>query len=65
VQDNPELRTETLTWIIKQKDAIKLADAKELIKPLVACLSDKTPTIRNMSEQVICDVMPITGYAPF
>lgn len=65
VQDNPELRTEALSWIIKHKDSIKSAENKELIKPLVSCLSDKTPAIRSMAEQVITEVMPITGYAPF
>ncbi len=63
--DNPELRTEMFNWIIKNKDSIKLCgpDAlKELTKPLVECLSDKTPAIRNLSEEVICTVMPLTGY---
>lgn len=50
VQENPELRTEALGWIIKNKDAIKSSDTKELIKPLVSCLSDKTPAIRGLAE---------------
>jgi len=65
VQDNPELRTEALSWIIKHKDSIRSAENKELIKPLVSCLSDKTPAIRSMAELVISEVMPITGYTPF
>lgn len=67
-QDNPELRTEMLQWIIKNKDSIKLcgADAlKEITKPLVECLSDKTPAIRNLTDEVICSVMPLTGYPAF
>lgn len=47
--ENPELRSEMLTWIIKNKESIKLCgpDAlKEMTKPLVECLSDKTPAIR-------------------
>lgn len=67
-QDNPELRTEMLTWIIKNKDSIKLCtpDAlKEMTKPLVECLTDKTPAIRNFGEEVICAVMPLTGYPQF
>ena len=66
--DNPELRTEMLQWIIKNKDSVKLclADAlKEITKPLVDCLSDKTPAIRNLAEEVILSVMPLTGYPAF
>jgi cytoskeleton-associated protein 5 len=67
-QDNPELRTEMLTWILKNKDAIKLCQAdalKEMTKPLVDCLSDKTPAIRNLAEEVITLVMALTGYPAF
>lgn len=67
-QDNPELRSEMLGWVIKSKDAIKLVapdGLKECCKPLVECLSDKTPAIRGQAEQVILNVMPLTGYAPF
>lgn len=41
VQENPELRTEALKWIIKQKEFIKTSELKDLVKPLVSCLSDK------------------------
>lgn len=54
-----------LGWVIKNKESIKLVAAdgiKEMIKPLVECLSDKTPAIRNAAEEVICAVMPIAGY---
>jgi hypothetical protein len=54
-----------LKWIIKNKDHIKKAEVKELVKPLVSCLSDKTPAIRNMAEEVISCVMPLTGYTVF
>lgn len=67
-QDNPELRSEMLGWVIKNKDSIKLVapDAlKECCKPLVECLSDKTPAIRSAAEEVILNVMPLTGYPSF
>lgn len=67
-QDNPELRTEMLGWIIKNKEAIKLCQPdqiKELIKPLVECLLDKTPALRSAADEVICNVMPLVGYPPF
>lgn len=50
VQENPELRNEALTWIIKYKDSIKNTEVKELVKPMVSCLNDKVPGIRNMAE---------------
>jgi hypothetical protein len=48
--ENPELRTEVFTWILKNKDFIKTIDAKEIVKPLVTCLSDKSGNIRGMAE---------------
>lgn len=64
-QENPELRTEALKWIIKNKDAIKTSEVKEIVKALVSCLSDKTPAIRTMGEEVCVYVMPYTGYQAF
>lgn len=62
-QENPELRSEALKWILKNKDAIKTSETtKEFVKALVSCLSDKAPTIRNMAEEVSTHVMPLTGY---
>ena len=54
--DNPELRSEMLQWIIKNKDSIKLCTPealKDLCKPLVECLTDKTPAIRNFADEVM------------
>ena len=68
LQDNPELRTEMLTWTIKNKDSVKLCTPeilKEMSKPLVDCLLDKTPAIRNLADEVLCTVMPLTGYPAF
>ena len=50
VQENPELRTEGLTWIIKNKEAIPNTEIKEMVKPLVSCLCDKAPPVRAMAE---------------
>lgn len=61
-QENPELRSEALKWIIKQKDAIKSSEYKEMVKPLVSCLSDKTPAIRSLAEECASYVMPLTGF---
>lgn len=57
-----------LQWVIKNKESIKLCTPealKELTKPLVECLSDKTPAIRNFGEEVIYHVMLQTGYPAF
>lgn len=53
LQDNPELRTEMLGWVIKNKDSIKCVSIeamKECCKPLIECLTDKTGAIRNLAE---------------
>lgn len=65
VQENPELRTEALTWIIKNKDSIKNTELKELVKPLVSCLCDKAPPVRGWAEQIVGDVMLLTGSQAF
>ncbi len=67
-QENPELRTEMLGWVIKNKESLKQCTPdvhKELVKPFVECLSDKTPSIRNSAEELICSLMPLAGYGPF
>lgn len=63
--ENPELRTEGLKWITENKDAIKDADTKEMIKPLIACLTDKSKAIRDSTEALIMIVMPLVGYQAF
>ena len=66
IQENPELRTEMFKWILKNKDSIKLTpDIKDLVKPFVSCLSDRTPAIRSQAEEALVNVMPLTGYGPF
>lgn len=68
LQDNPELRTEMLGWVIKNKDSIKCVSIeamKECCKPLIECLTDKTGAIRNSAEQVILEIMTFTGFPAF
>lgn len=50
IQENPELRNEALTWILKNREAIKTSEVKELVKPIVSCMIDKVPGIRNLAE---------------
>ena len=69
VQENPELRSEGLNFITKHKDTIKLIsgpDCKDnLVKPIISCLTDKAPAIRNLAEPLTYEIMAITGYPPF
>lgn len=65
VQENPELRNEALLWIIKNKESLKTSDTSQIPKPIVSCLSDKVPNIRKMAEEVMGEVMPLTGYPAF
>lgn len=65
VTENPELRTEGLKWITDNKESIKDADTKEMIKPLIACLTDKLKAIRDSAENLISILMPIVGYSAF
>ena len=59
------MRTEGLKWITENKDSIKDADNKEMIKPLIACLTDKSKAVREASENLIITVMPLVGYQAF
>mmetsp|Transcript_16770 Transcript_16770/g.11897 ORF Transcript_16770/g.11897 Transcript_16770/m.11897 type:complete len:414 (+) Transcript_16770:1572-2813(+) len=64
-QENPELRDEGIKWILAHKDEIKNADHSVMIKPLIACLSDKAGKIRVAAEEIIVAVMGFIGAAPF
>jgi hypothetical protein len=57
-QDNPELRTELLTWVIAHKNKIDRAEPKVIFVPLISCLQDKTKAIRVMAEEVFAEVYP-------
>ena len=63
--ENPELRTEGLKWITSNQESIKDAETKEMIKPLIACLTDKLKAIRDSAENLIMIVMPLVGYQAF
>ena len=64
-QENPELREEGLKWILAHKDAIKNSDHTLMVKPLVDCLLDKVSKIRQQAEEIIVEVMSMTGFEPF
>jgi hypothetical protein len=62
---NPEGRNEGLSWILKNASAIADADTAAMVKPLLACLTDKSKGVRTQAEEVVCLVMPASGFAPF
>ena len=61
-EPNPEFREEALTWVLAHKPALKKADHKELVAPLVQCLLDKTSKIRSNAEEIIIEVMGFIGF---
>ena len=63
--ENPEARTEGLKFILLHETSIKDADTKEMVKPLVACLTDRAKAIRELAESVIKVVMPLVGHGKF
>jgi hypothetical protein len=63
--ENPEGRNAGLTWIMLHESSVAQADAESLVKPIVACLSDKAKPIRELAEQVGALVMSITGHPKF
>lgn len=63
--ENPDIRTPLLEWIIKNKEAIAQSEAEELVSPLIACLQDKMPAIRSLTEEVVIEVMKVVPYSRF
>ena len=63
--ENPEARTEGLKWILLHEGSIASSDSETLIKPLVACLTDKNKGIRELAENVAKNVMVISGHPKF
>ena len=63
--ENPEARTEGLKWILLHETSVNECDTSSLIKPLIACLTDKSKAIREMAENICKPVMAITGHPAF
>lgn len=65
---NPEGRGGGLSWILQNAAAIPelgADSAAAMVKPLLACLTDKAKGVRTQAEEIITLVMPVTGHAPF
>lgn len=63
--ENPELRTELLTWLIDHKDKFKDVDMKVFIQPTLSCLQDKSAGIRQKGESFFAEVVAIVGFESF
>lgn len=63
--ENPEARSEGLKWILLHEGSIASCDSSSLVKPLIACLTDKSKGIRELAENVAKNVMAITGHPTF
>jgi len=60
-----EIRSESLKYILKNKDSIKLAENTEIIKGIICCLQDKNKEIRENSEKLFEFILLKTGIEPF
>jgi len=63
--DNFELRTDLLKLIIKYKQTLNKFDTKELIPGVISCLMDKTPSIRNLAEDLAKEMLKIININNF
>ena len=63
--ENPESRTEGLKWITLREASIASCDTGALVKPLVACMTDRSKGIRELAEGVAKPVMVMTGHPAF
>ena len=64
-KENPELRAEALTWILKNKDHLAKIDGQAFVAPLIAVMQDKSKEIRSLGEEVISLIIDQVGYHSF
>jgi cytoskeleton-associated protein 5 len=65
VQDNAELRTELLNWLLAHKDSFPKSDLKQLAPGILQCLQDRTANIRNAAENLFSEVQNLSGFETF
>jgi len=64
-KDNPDLRREVLTWIIKNKEELLKLNIQILVKPLIEVMQDRSKEIRELGEQVIGLIINKVEYETF
>lgn len=60
-QENLEIRTGLLNWILENKSCLNKSENETLIKSSIKCIQDKSPDIRKMTEDMIEALLPTTG----
>jgi hypothetical protein len=64
-KENPELRAEALTWILKNKDHLVKIEGQVFVGPLIAVMQDRSREIRSLGEEVISLIIEQVGYQSF
>lgn len=64
-KDNPDMRSELLGWIMKNKEHLAKSEPMALVPSLVSSMQDRSKEIRGLAEQVVAEVMPHTGFTAF
>ena len=65
MQDNPELRTELLNWLLAHKESLGKCELKFMAPCILSCLQDRTANIRNAAELLYGEVVEHTGFDCF
>ena len=65
IEPNPEGRMEGLSFILRNSSSIPEADMSALVGPMLKCLNDRKPEIRQKSEEIIGILMTKIGASPF
>ena len=65
MQDNPELRTELLNWLLAHKESFGKCDMKPMAPCILNCLQDRTANIRNAAELLYGQVIEYIGFDSF
>ena len=61
-QENPELRTELLNWLLAHKENLPKCDLKPMVQGILGCLQDRSSGIRNAAELLFAEVIDQVGF---
>ena len=64
-QENPEMRTELLNWLLAHKETFARCDVKPMVPGIINCLQDKSANIRNAAEVLFGEVVELVGFETF
>lgn len=63
--ESPEIRTEVVSWLLKNKDSLGKADLKQNVIPILSVLQDKSKDIRLLAEKLLGVLISIVGTGPY